>query len=167
MAYAYQVLLAWILTGEVFGKCLAQGLRGLGAGDQPRMQRQDAEELAYDVVGQAVVAFRDRVLKPGRWAAEAGATLKTFFVGQVLIQFIPIYKSWLRRPAGRRTWWRWFPTDRMDRPWGECRRLPGGASCSDVTDRSPRHRVAASCRSRRHISSCAVLHDRLMTLVKV
>lgn len=96
VAYAYQVLLAWILTGEVFGKCLAQGLRGLGAGDQPRMQRRDAEELAYDVVGLAVVAFRDRVLKPGRWTAEAGATLKTFFVGQVLIQFIPIYKSWLR-----------------------------------------------------------------------
>jgi DNA-directed RNA polymerase specialized sigma24 family protein len=51
-------------------------------------------------VGFAVVAFRDRVLKPGRWSQQGGATLKTYFVGQVLIQFVPVFKAWLR--TGRR-----------------------------------------------------------------
>lgn len=97
VAYGCQVLIAWILTGTVFAKCKAQGLRGLGEGPSPPIGRGDAEELAYASLGFAITSFRDKVLKPRVWTATGGATLKTYFVGQLLIQFIPQYKVWDRQ----------------------------------------------------------------------
>jgi hypothetical protein len=97
VAYGYQVLLAWIVTGTVFAKCRVHGLRGVGPHAVMPIGRQDAEELAWASLGFAVTAFRDKVLKPRVWTAAGGATLKTFFIGQVLIQFVPIYKSWARQ----------------------------------------------------------------------
>ncbi|MGH9196069.1 MAG: RNA polymerase sigma factor [Acidimicrobiia bacterium] len=94
-AYGYEILRAWLMTGQIFAKCRAQGLRGLPEMSRP-IPRQDADEIAYDVLGFAITAFRDRVLKAGRWRREGGASLKTFFIGQVLIQFVAIYKGWYR-----------------------------------------------------------------------
>lgn len=94
-AYGFQVLFAWLMTGEVFAKCRSQGLRGVPEAGQP-MRRNDAEELAYDAIGFAIPAFREKVLKVGRWNRKGGASLKTFFIGQVLIQFVGIYRIWFR-----------------------------------------------------------------------
>lgn len=96
VAYGYQVMLAWIRRGEVFGKCAAHGLKGLTPRLESGISLQDARHLAQDSVAEAIVRFRDRVLKPRRWSPQGGASLKTFFVGQALIQFVPIYKTWVR-----------------------------------------------------------------------
>lgn len=100
-AYGFEVLRAWLMTGQVFARCRAQGLQGLPEVGRP-MPRRDAEEIAYDAVGFAVVAFRDRVLKAGRWNRKGGASLKTFFIGQVLIQFVGLYKIWHRNARRER-----------------------------------------------------------------
>jgi hypothetical protein len=83
VAYGYQVLMAWIITGTVFGKCRAHGLRGVGAGLGVPIGRDAAEELTSASLGFAITTFRDKVLKPRVWTAAGGATLKTFFMGQV------------------------------------------------------------------------------------
>ncbi|SBT40347.1 RNA polymerase sigma factor [Micromonospora narathiwatensis] len=93
--YGYAVMVAWIRQGAIFGKCRE---RGAGLPEPPlgALSRPDvAEELANETVAKALRSFRDTVLIPGRWNADRGASLKTFFIGQCLIRFPNIYRAWL------------------------------------------------------------------------
>jgi RNA polymerase sigma factor (sigma-70 family) len=47
------------------------------------------------------VKFRDYVLVGGRWDYRRGASLRTYFIGQCLIQFANVYNSWRRHDADR------------------------------------------------------------------
>ena len=47
-------------------------------------------------VAQAIATFRDSVLPNGRWDPEKGASLRTFFIGQCLMQFPRVYSRWIR-----------------------------------------------------------------------
>lgn len=94
--YGFQVMRAWIVTGQVFGKMAAKGRR---VPDPPGsgIPREDALVLASDTVADAIVDFRDRVLKRGLWNASKGASLTTYFIGNCLIfQFPNLYRSWRR-----------------------------------------------------------------------
>ena len=57
---------------------------------------EEAESLADETIVLALTAFRDKVLVPGKWDPAKGASLRTFFVGQCLLQFSNVYKRWRR-----------------------------------------------------------------------
>lgn len=95
--YGWQVMTAWIITGEVFVKCRQKRLAGAVPTEfQRERAKAEVEELAQATVAYAIIAFRDRVLKPHLWNAAGGATLKTFFIGQCLIQFVTVFRTWAR-----------------------------------------------------------------------
>jgi DNA-directed RNA polymerase specialized sigma24 family protein len=114
--YGYQVIRAWVRNGTIFSKCR---LRGWGQLDPPSDDRpwgvDEAEELALETVGIAIVKYRDTVLAANRWTPEGGATLKTFFVGQCLIRFTNVYRHWLveTRPGPQPGGPAWKPLDEL------------------------------------------------------
>ncbi len=102
VAYGLRVIQAWIFSGEIVNKCTSKGW-GQGLKDDPLMRRPGvAEELANATVAEAIVKFRDEVLIPGKWDPTRGASLKTFFIGQALMRYRNVYRSWWR--AERRQW---------------------------------------------------------------
>lgn len=95
--YGFSVMRAWIVTGLIFTKMAEKGRKV--APPPPRgIPRDDAIELAYDTVADAVVDFRDRVLMKGRWDPSKGANLTTFFIGNCLLfQFPNLYRDWRKQ----------------------------------------------------------------------
>jgi DNA-directed RNA polymerase specialized sigma24 family protein len=91
--YGFQVTRAWIKNGMIFVRCSEKGFGGLKQLDRTA---DDASEIAGETVAQAIVAFRDNVLVPGRWDPTKGASLRTFFVGQCMLQFPNVYRRWAR-----------------------------------------------------------------------
>jgi DNA-directed RNA polymerase specialized sigma24 family protein len=101
--YGYAVVLAWARTGLIFSKCREKGIRVLAvAGMLTSAPDQEAEDLARDTVAEAIVAFRERVLKARRWDPAKRASLATFFIGACLLQFPNRYRSWELRWARQR-----------------------------------------------------------------
>lgn len=91
--YGYTVMRAWVVTGHVFVKLREKG-RPLDA-PTSGIPRPDALELAEDTVADAIVHFRDRVLKRGVWDPAKGASLTTYFIGNCLMfQFPNLYRAW-------------------------------------------------------------------------
>ena len=85
---------AWILDGTVVRVCRE---KGLAAPWNSRCHDQnEAESLAADVVSNALIKFRDNVLKPDIWRPDRGASLSSFFVGQCLIRWGNVYRQWYR-----------------------------------------------------------------------
>jgi DNA-directed RNA polymerase specialized sigma24 family protein len=100
--YAVAVLTSWIRKRTIFHYCRQRGHGGLPAA--PANVFDDAglvEDLVMETVGRALVTFRDYVLVPGRWDYRRGASLRTYFIGQCLIQFANVYQSWRRHDADR------------------------------------------------------------------
>ena len=92
--YGFQVMRAWVVTGQVFAKMAEKG-RKVAPAPIGGIPRADALILAEDTVADAIVDFRDRVLKKGRWDPSKGANLTTFFVGNCLLfQFPNLYRDW-------------------------------------------------------------------------
>lgn len=99
--YGNAVIMAWIRRGLILARVRERGLGGLpepppGALNQPDV----AEELSGETVAKALYFFREKVLIEKRWDPMKGASIKTFFVGQCLIQFANVYRYWLRNEAG-------------------------------------------------------------------
>lgn len=100
-AYAYPVMMAWTRTGEIIRKVAEKG-RSLAIRDTvPGWSHEDRSELSTETVARALVFFRATVLVTGRWDAEQGATIRTYFVGACLFQFPNVYRRW----AGERRRW--------------------------------------------------------------
>jgi RNA polymerase sigma factor (sigma-70 family) len=95
--YGVAVLRAWIRDGKIHQKVRDKGFGSLPPEPWFGALRDDPEtamELALETVAQALNVFRDKVLVPGRWNPEGGASLKTFFVGQCCMQFGNVYRAW-------------------------------------------------------------------------
>lgn len=91
--YGFTVMRSWVVTGHVFVKLREKG-RPLDA-PAAGIPRDDALELAKDTVAEAIVHFRDRVLKRGVWDPAKGASLTTYFIGNCLMfQFPNMYRTW-------------------------------------------------------------------------
>jgi hypothetical protein len=90
--YGLQVMKAWIATGRIFEQCKRKG-RGVPSG-KPLRDQDDVTGLAGVVVAEAINAFRDHVLVPGKWDPNRGASLKTFFIGQCVLRFPNEYRKW-------------------------------------------------------------------------
>jgi hypothetical protein len=103
VAYGYQVMTAWIATGQIFSKLREKRIT---AADlipaRPPLTQDQVHELAGLVLGEAVPKFRDTVLRRNTWDASRGATLKTFFIGHCLLRFPTVYRRWRREELDRR-----------------------------------------------------------------
>jgi len=146
-SYAIAVLMAWMRTGEIFGKCKAKGRPVSGSTSD--WSRDDRLEIAVETTARALKYFLGEVLVPGKWDHSRGATLKTFFVGACLLQFPNEYDRW----AGEQRRW---GGPRENRPWsrpssaatrsGQTR--PGTPRCGRAPSRSawPRSPIARPAR---------------------
>lgn len=92
--YGFAVLRAWMLRGLMLKKCKEKGLRGLPRNGLGHLSMPDIEELAGETVAVAIYYFRERVLVANGWDPRRGASLRTFFIGQCLIQFPSVYRRW-------------------------------------------------------------------------
>lgn len=107
--YGLGVLQAWIATGRIFGQVRAKtGYRLTPS--ETGLDEDAVQTLATDTVVAALRAFLEKVLKQNRWDPAKGASLKTFFIGQCVLQFPNAYKKWIRQQ-------RW-----------QSRTLPGGVA---------------------------------------
>lgn len=98
VGYSFQVLTTWIRRGVIFEKCFQKGVR-LFSGT-PKLRNfpyDEAEDLAQEVLREAVERFRLDVLIPGKWDPRGGASLKTYFIGQCLLRFPAAYSRWHTR----------------------------------------------------------------------
>jgi DNA-directed RNA polymerase specialized sigma24 family protein len=94
--YGFTVMRAWVVTGQVFMKLREKG-RSVADPPHGGIPRSDALVMAEDAVADAIVHFRDKVLKKGYWDPSKGASLTTFFIGNCLMfQFPNVYRSWRR-----------------------------------------------------------------------
>ena len=91
--YGLQVLRSWLRTAVIFTRCRE---RGLPTERPVRLTGEQVEELAALTVAEAIVTFRDKVLRTDSWDPKRGASLRTFFIGQCLLRYPRIYKKWLR-----------------------------------------------------------------------
>lgn len=92
--YGYAVLRVWIARGQIFRRVTEKGRpirRKIS-----RIDGDAAKELAIETVTKAIIQFRERVLVPGVWNPGRGASLRTFFIGQCVLQFPDVYRAWER-----------------------------------------------------------------------
>lgn len=95
--YGLPVMWAWVRFGKIFRHCEEKGLGSLDRGDYSDEEREQmAEDTVGETVGKAIEGFRVNVLMTGRWRPARGASLNTFFIGQCVLQFPNIYRSWRR-----------------------------------------------------------------------
>lgn len=97
--YGLRVIEAWILDGTIVVRCRQKNLAAPWS--HRCASRQEAEVLAADTVSTALLRFRDGVLIPGKWRADRGASLSTYFVGQCLLRWANVFYAWQRE--SRRT----------------------------------------------------------------
>jgi DNA-directed RNA polymerase specialized sigma24 family protein len=95
--YALPIITSWIASLKIFKKCAEKGVRcpGPPLGSE-RLTEDDASEMAIEIVGRALNNFRDKVLRPGRWSSQAGASLTGMFLTQCIFQFPNVYRHWLQ-----------------------------------------------------------------------
>lgn len=91
-SYGIAVLMAWMRTGQIAGKCAAKG-RPM-SDFAPRWSRDDRLEIAIEATARGLRYFIDEVLKPGKWDHRRGTTLKTYFIGACLLQFPNVFDIW-------------------------------------------------------------------------
>ncbi|HEX8093032.1 hypothetical protein [Jatrophihabitans sp.] len=100
IAYAVEVLQAWMYTGVIFRICAAKGLSmSPPSPEELELFARDKdlrEELAWMSVGRAIIKFKQNALIDGGWRPEAGSLLKSYFLGAALYQFRDERKKELR-----------------------------------------------------------------------
>jgi hypothetical protein len=90
--YGIAVFMRWVGTGEVYTRAAARR----------RVVNRPTRELTYEerrglvnlVVAHGLRYFRQGALVAGRWSADGGAALKTFFIGACLLQFKAAFEAW-------------------------------------------------------------------------
>lgn len=93
--YSYAVVGSWVARKLIFERCKSKGLGGLPAIDRD-FTADEVQGLTDETVVKALFHFRRDVLIKRKWDPRKGATLRTYFIGQCLIRFPKIYRSWLR-----------------------------------------------------------------------
>jgi DNA-directed RNA polymerase specialized sigma24 family protein len=107
--YGLSVLQVWIQKGEIFRICRSKNL-GSGGGPPPQgrsLTATEARELACETVANGIIQFRKVLIRDG-WSSAGGASLKTFFIGQCLMQFGNVYRRWRKEELSPP--WMWIVT---------------------------------------------------------
>ncbi|HEY3143922.1 MAG TPA: hypothetical protein VGJ86_22485 [Acidimicrobiales bacterium] len=85
VGYAYPILVAWGVKGELRSRAAHTGVRGLGlVPEGMRLDVNDAESLAIEMLSRAIETSRRYALRA--WDPGGGASLCTYFVGCCLLQ---------------------------------------------------------------------------------
>lgn len=134
--YGWAVIRGWIYKGQIRGEVARKGFGALDPEPRPGAMIEDAEGLADETVVLALTAFRDKVLVPGKWDPSRGASLRTFFVGQCLLQFSNVYKRWRREEL---------------RSYAEPQAPPATAEWADELEDGPSTAVAPDASESAHI----------------
>ncbi|MCZ4655899.1 hypothetical protein O4090_07965 [Dietzia kunjamensis] len=95
--YGLAVIAAWIIKGCIGEKCREHRFSGAGVLDGIDLDHSDIEWLVMESVSSAIRVFREDVLPNGKWQPKKGAALRTYFIGQCLIRYIDVAKTWKRQ----------------------------------------------------------------------
>lgn len=95
-SYGWGVAFSWLLKGHMETRCKEAG-RPCPRLHEYTRRPEWAESLASDLMIESIIRFRDEVLVPGTWDPMKGASLKTYFVGQMLKRFANVHREWKRR----------------------------------------------------------------------
>jgi DNA-directed RNA polymerase specialized sigma24 family protein len=93
--YAVRVLDYLLRNGEIFSKA---SRLGRPAGDSDAwldFTDIDREDLARDMVADALPVFTRAVFEERRWSPRRGASLRTYLVNACVLQFSGLYRKWL------------------------------------------------------------------------
>lgn len=97
--YAVPVLRFLLADGKIVSKAARLG-RPVGRSDAwLDFTPADREELAIDMVTDALPVFTKAVFEQRRWSPARGASLKTYFVNACILQFPALYRTWLAERA--------------------------------------------------------------------
>ncbi|MFD7078439.1 RNA polymerase sigma factor [Nocardioides sp. NPDC059952] len=91
--YGYAVIWNWTVRNLIFERCKTKGFGGLPQLERP-ITDEEAQELANETVAKALRHFRSDVLMKHKWDHRKGASLRTYFIGQCIIRFPNIYRTW-------------------------------------------------------------------------
>lgn len=91
--YGRNVLGKWITDGSIWRRCQALRLQLPEDLTWRKPAPADIDDLVLDTLVNAVAAYQQR-LRKGRWDPDRGASLRTYFVGQALIQFTRVYRRY-------------------------------------------------------------------------
>ena len=103
--YGISVIKSWIGKGTIYRKLREKRLGGVPEAPPDWFNDDVVWDLTADTVMAALHWFKDNVLIPHRWNPErpgGAASLKTFFIGQCLFQFRPVFRRWYRAESTRR-----------------------------------------------------------------
>lgn len=95
----------------MFRRCAGTG-RSIGS-PPADWSTEDRDELALETVAVAIRSFHDYALVKGEWNPDAGASLKTYFVGNCVLEFPNVFRAWERE---RRRWVLTDPDDHVVLP---------------------------------------------------
>lgn len=90
--YGLAVFGGWMYTGLIYQRCREKGYA------VPRLDRDftddEIEEIKGETIAKALHHFRADVLMKGKWDSTRGASLRTYFIGQCIIRFANVYRTW-------------------------------------------------------------------------
>jgi len=94
VSYGLGVMNAWIYTGEIFRQA---SRRGYSIGKAPYFcAEDDCRSMANETVARALVDFRQKGLREGRWVPTRGASMKTYFITACVFHFLASFRRWQR-----------------------------------------------------------------------
>jgi DNA-directed RNA polymerase specialized sigma24 family protein len=98
-AYGYAVIEAWIRRRLIYQLTAGRG-RPVRCPDEIRehlaRDTDDRQELAMEIIAEALKLFREHALVQGKWSPTGGASLTTYFVGAGIATFPNVFRAWLR-----------------------------------------------------------------------
>lgn len=101
-AYGRPVLRKWIVTGEIYRRSAEKGRPVTVEPHIRAVLRDDAdarEQLAHDAVMAGLELFHRTAMAGGAWQPQQGASLRSFFVGAVVLAFKDTHRRWARTYA--------------------------------------------------------------------
>lgn len=94
--YAYPILRAWLVSGQIVHECARKGIGGIRslAAGEVTLTRHDIDDLVQDTLLIALTRFQRAGQKDEGWSSQGGALLRTYFIGGCLLAFGVAYHRW-------------------------------------------------------------------------
>lgn len=95
----YRVMNVWTVNRKIFGECRKRMIF-LAAIDE--WTEDDRASLVQDTLATGYRRFHEHALCAGGWSPEGGASLGTYFVGDLVYAFADEYRPWYNAEIARR-----------------------------------------------------------------
>jgi DNA-directed RNA polymerase specialized sigma24 family protein len=94
--YGYQVLQAWVRSGDVFSVCARKKIKGLPAvASWSGWAEADIDDLVQETVAAAIMKFRRHAMAGRGWRPAGGASPTSYFAVTCLYAFSAVYRRHL------------------------------------------------------------------------